>query len=498
MGVGALANPSSGSSSRTGRSLGPLCQDVALLCVWAVVLMWASTRAWLREWLPGPDGYLVLAPILAACTVVAAILAAAVHWLSADRRAAWISAACTLYGVVGVSADAVDGGAHPGTAVSGAVRFSCHVCGAALLAVAVRPPARRAAVNPLSLSVLGLAVVALAALSAAIVPHTVGEVVGSVAIRAVVAAGVVIVGLALTAAGQVEGRRGISRLGLAMAVLAAARTLRLISDRPEVHTVYGGVELFAAVLALSSLKELAREAFGSLSDSETDRQERLREARLGLSLAADRDLELRNRLADLAAATQSLGRAEAEEARQLRRTITAELSRLEAMMVDDGERPDPRPFAIGPVVRDLVALRRCSGMDISYDGDDSLIAMGSPRELARVVTNLLANCARHAPGSPVRVRVHPCGDRVRLLVSDSGPGIPKGYESAVLGRGTRSRTTGGQGLGLHICRELLAAGGGEIELRSAPPPGSGCQVVVDLPAALTAGRADSVRASNAS
>lgn len=467
-----------------------------MLCAGAAVLAWWSTCAW--HPFPGVDAHLVLAPVLAACTVAAAILAAAAHWLSADRRAAWISAACTLYGVVGVSADAVTGDAHPAGVICGAVRFSCHVCGVALLTVAVRPPVRRRAVNPLSLSVLGLVAVSAAALAASIAPGVVGPVVGSTIVRAAVATGVVMVGLAFIATGQVEGHRGISRIGLAMATLACARTYHLVSDRPEVHTVCAGLELGAAVLALSSLKDLARSALRTLTDSEIEHQERLGRARLGLSLAADRDLELRSRLADLAATTQSLGRAAAEEAEELRRTINAELARLEAMMADVGVPPDPRPFAVGPVLRDLVTLRRCAGMQIGYEGDDSLRAVGCPGVLARVVTNILANCARHAPGSPVRVRVYPHGDRIRLLVSDSGPGVPHGCEMAVFGRGTRSRTTGGQGLGLHICRELLAAEGGDIKILPAVPPRSGCNVVVDLPAAVPSGRGDLFHASNAS
>ncbi|MGI8817077.1 MAG: ATP-binding protein [Pseudonocardia sp.] len=65
-------------------------------------------------------------------------------------------------------------------------------------------------------------------------------------------------------------------------------------------------------------------------------------------------------------------------------------------------------------------------MDIRCDVGCSPWADGSPTVLKQVLSNVLANCVRHAPGSPVRVQVGLRRDRIRLRVSDFGPGVPAG------------------------------------------------------------------------
>jgi two-component system OmpR family sensor kinase len=458
-----------------------------------------SGSAALLELLPEGDGDLILASVSAACAVSAAIMAASVHWLSTDRRAAWISAACTLYGLVGISADAVTSTFHHVSYATDAIRLSSQLGGALLLAVAVAPPYRRRSVNPLSLSVVGLSGVLVAALAASIAPAAVEDVVAWPPMHAAVAVAVVLVGLAMVVAAQVDGSRELSRIGLAMTALAGAHIYRVAVEQPGVPMVYAGVQFLSMFLALWGLKQLAGQAYRAVRASEVEHEEMLGRARIGLARAADRDLELRTGLAGLAEVTQLLGQAPGEASQELCRAVFAELSRLETMMAEEGMRPDPRPYPVGPVIRNLVTLRRCAGMDIRYDGDDVLRAVGSSGVLTQVVANVLANAARHAPGSPVRIQACRRSDRIRVRISDFGPGIPPGSELAVFGRGTRSETGGGQGLGLHICRELLAAGGGEIEIRSTPAIRTGCTVIVELPAAAIAGsRGDLVPVSNAS
>jgi two-component system OmpR family sensor kinase len=136
-----------------------------------------------------------------------------------------------------------------------------------------------------------------------------------------------------------------------------------------------------------------------------------------------------------------------------------------------------------PVLRQHVVLRRSAGMDIRLDAELGLFVHGSPSSLAQVLTNVLTNCAKHAPGSPVRIQASRAGDTIRIRVSDFGAGIEQGTEQAVLERGVRGAHSNGHGLGLHICQRLLLADGGRIFIRPRRPNEPGCTVFVELPAA---------------
>jgi len=103
--------------------------------------------------------------------------------------------------------------------------------------------------------------------------------------------------------------------------------------------------------------------------------------------------------------------------------------------------------------------------------------------LAEVIGNLLGNCARHASGAPVRVHAQAVGPRVVVEVADDGPGVPRGFEQLVLGPGVRNSRGGGDGLGLHLSRELLTGAGGMLQVM--PSTGAGCTVVAELPRATT-------------
>jgi two-component system OmpR family sensor kinase len=111
---------------------------------------------------------------------------------------------------------------------------------------------------------------------------------------------------------------------------------------------------------------------------------------------------------------------------------------------------------------------------------------GDPVRLGQIVTNLLDN-ARHATpaGGTVTVTVRRDGERVVLDVADTGPGVPAADRALIFerfGRGdtSRSRDTGGAGLGLPIARGLAAAHGGDLRYVDSP---AGARFRVELPAA---------------
>jgi signal transduction histidine kinase len=109
----------------------------------------------------------------------------------------------------------------------------------------------------------------------------------------------------------------------------------------------------------------------------------------------------------------------------------------------------------------------------SADTDVDPVLMDTQR-IGRVLNNLIGNALRHTPtGGQVEVRARQASSRVEVTVRDSGEGIraedlPKVFESFYRGEKSRSRATGGAGLGLAIARGIVRAHGGEIRVESQP------------------------------
>jgi two-component system sensor histidine kinase KdpD len=91
--------------------------------------------------------------------------------------------------------------------------------------------------------------------------------------------------------------------------------------------------------------------------------------------------------------------------------------------------------------------------------------------IEQVFINLLENAAKYTPkGTTIRVSAWQGGDAVVVEVADAGPGIPTGDEEAIFRKFHRTShvdqagPAGGSGLGLTICRGIVAAHGGRIWL----------------------------------
>jgi signal transduction histidine kinase len=83
----------------------------------------------------------------------------------------------------------------------------------------------------------------------------------------------------------------------------------------------------------------------------------------------------------------------------------------------------------------------------------------------------------------IDVRASGAGDRVRIEVADTGPGIPADFQNTIFEPFVRGpqESASGMGLGLATVKRLVKAHGGEITLRSTP--GKGTTFCVDLPRA---------------
>ena len=96
------------------------------------------------------------------------------------------------------------------------------------------------------------------------------------------------------------------------------------------------------------------------------------------------------------------------------------------------------------------------------------------QRIGRVLNNLIGNALRHTPaGGKVEVYARRANGGVEVVIGDSGEGIRAEdlaniFESFYRGEKSRSRATGGAGLGLAIARGIVRAHGGEIRVESQP------------------------------
>jgi len=103
------------------------------------------------------------------------------------------------------------------------------------------------------------------------------------------------------------------------------------------------------------------------------------------------------------------------------------------------------------------------------------VVLGDPVRLAQAIANLVANGLEHGDGT-VALSSRSVGDRVRIEVTDTGPGLPAPV--AALTRGAR-RGVGRRGRGLAIASAIAQRHGGRLV---SAPAGQGARLAIELPA----------------
>lgn len=113
-----------------------------------------------------------------------------------------------------------------------------------------------------------------------------------------------------------------------------------------------------------------------------------------------------------------------------------------------------------------------------------------PDRLRQLYTNLFSNAWRYTDsGGQLRLRAEVGAGQLKLTFEDSAPGVPGAvlpqiFERFFRAEGSRNRSTGGAGLGLAICRNIVEAHGGAIRAQASPL--GGLAVIVTLPLAQKA------------
>ena len=132
--------------------------------------------------------------------------------------------------------------------------------------------------------------------------------------------------------------------------------------------------------------------------------------------------------------------------------------------------------------RDFKTLN--SQRSVSVEVEDSLSCLGSIDHLKRLIQNILNNISRHTPiDAPVQIKLSKSGKRLSLLIEDGGPGLSEtSYREGIelLNRfdSSRSRESGGSGLGLSIIAAIVHEHGGTLTLRKSALGGLAVEVVI--------------------
>jgi two-component system, OmpR family, sensor kinase len=293
----------------------------------------------------------------------------------------------------------------------------------------------------------------------------------------------VIAGLASLALWVVRiGLRPLDAIESTAAAIAGGDLSRRV-ERAEPHTEIGrlGVALNAMLAQIES-------AFRAKDASER----KLRR------FVADASHELRTPLAAVRAYAELFHRGADRRPNDLARSmegITRESERMSLLVddllllarLDEGRPLERKPVQLENVVREAVDTARAVDPERPIDVElDRAVVVGDEERLRQIVDNLLANARVHTPAaSSVSVRLRRLEGKALVEVEDCGPGMSAGEVDRVFERfyrsdGSRSRRTGGVGLGLSIVSAVAKAHGGKVHASSMPGVGSTFRIALPL------------------
>jgi two-component system OmpR family sensor kinase len=291
---------------------------------------------------------------------------------------------------------------------------------------------------------------------------------------------------------------------LALASLVLARMIA----RP-LHHISRAARAFGAGDLTARSRLTRQDELGELSGTFDEMAERITQL-----LGAQRELlasishELRTPLSRIRVALDLAAEGDAASAHQSLRDIAEDLGELEELVNDvlamaRLEVPAGGPKAIPPLRKEEVSARAVADRALArftshhparplelHLSDEPLLVQGDPNLLRRVLENVLDNAHKYsAPTVPIRVGLDGEGDDAVFTVTDRGQGIgpddlPYVFEPFFRADRSRTRGTGGVGLGLALSKRIVDAHGGRIELESELDEGTTVTFRVPLTVAL--------------
>ncbi|MBL8091249.1 MAG: hypothetical protein JNJ43_13025, partial [Anaerolineales bacterium] len=150
---------------------------------------------------------------------------------------------------------------------------------------------------------------------------------------------------------------------------------------------------------------------------------------------------------------------------------------------------DKRNVDVGQLIESTIEMfsAEASEKNIALafnEKNGNLFATLDPQRFEQVMSNLIGNALRYVnEGGKVWVTANEINDSLKITVNDNGTGIPEEDLPFIFDRfwrkdKSRSRTSGGTGLGLVIAKHLIEAQGGTIEAKNLDE--GGLQVVIEL------------------
>ena len=295
----------------------------------------------------------------------------------------------------------------------------------------------------------------------------------------------VVAGTALLAFVLIQvGLRPLRRMGATAGVIAAGDYSR------RVEPATPRTEIGRLGLALNAMLSQIEAAFAERTASEN----RLRR------FIADASHELRTPLTSIRGYSEMLRRGASESAADselARRRIEEESVRMSTLVddmlliarLDQGRPLETRPVDLYAIASDAAADARAVAphREITLDASQTVMVRGDDTRLRQVVGNLVRNALVHTPSrTPIEIGVTTQNGTAHLMVTDHGPGLrtedtSRIFEPFYRADPSRSRDSGGAGLGLSIVTAVVTAHGGRVDVKETS--GGGATFEVELPLA---------------
>jgi signal transduction histidine kinase len=278
---------------------------------------------------------------------------------------------------------------------------------------------------------------------------------------------------------------------------------RLLASLTVLFAAVIVVSLIAVHWATRPLKRLsdAAEGLGRNIDrpplDETGPDEVVRAARAFNRMQSRLQGYIRDRTRVLAAMSHDLKtpitrlrlRAELLDDPEHRRRFTRDLDEMESMVgatldflrgLETGEAV--KPIDVMALLESLQADIAETGGEVTIEGGATAPYPGKPQALKRCLSNLLENAIKYGKRAHVIVEDEPA--HLRIRIQDEGPGLPpeeveRVFEPFYRAEESRSRETGGTGLGLTIARNVAENHAGTLKLLNRP--GAGLEACLTLP-----------------